>query len=416
MNFEDSPEEAAYRAKVRAWIAANRPDMSALSPEENRNWQPAHKEAARQWQRVKSDAGYACLSWPRKRGGAGGSQIEEAIFNQEEARAGIQFTYFMTGLHMLLPALMEFTSDEAALARVPPAVRGEEIWCQLFSEPSSGSDSAGIRTAAVQDPGSESGAGGSEWVINGQKVWNSGAQGADYGMLIARSDPGVPKHKGLTAFWLDMRTPGVEVRPIRMMSGDNELNEVFLTDVRLPDSQRVGEVGGGWKVVIATLMNERAALGSGTGLNWRDIIRLAKEVPSLDGTALEDPAFREWLADLYVDAEAIRLLSFRTLTALSHGKTPGPEGSAGKLLWSGLGGNLSSQAVDILDHGGLIDDPNIAPANGAFQHRFLWAPGLRLGGGTDEIMKNIIAERVLGLPGEPRVDKDVPFRDIPRGR
>ena len=408
MNFEDNPAEAAYRARVRSWIEANRPDLSHLSPEENRNWHPAHKEVARSWQATKADAGYACLSWPKERGGAGGTQIEEAIFNQEEARAGIQFTYFMTGLHMLLPAILEFSSDAASLARVPPAVRGQEIWCQLFSEPSSGSDSAGIRTAAVRD--------GDDWVLNGQKVWNSGAQIADYGMIVARTDPDVPKHKGLTAFWLDMKTPGVEVRPIKMMSGDNELNEVFLTDVRIPDNQRVGEVGGGWKVVISTLMNERAALGSGTGLSWRDVMKLAKQVPSFDGTALDDPAFREWLADLYVDAEAIRLLSFRTLTALSHGKTPGPEGSAGKLLWSGLGGNLSSQALDILDHGGLIDDPNIAPANGAFQQRFLWAPGLRLGGGTDEIMKNIIAERVLGLPGEPRVDKDVPFREIPRGR
>ncbi len=408
MNFEDNPAEAAYRARVRSWIEANRPDLSHLSPEENRNWHPAHKEVARSWQATKADAGYACLSWPRTRGGAGGTQIEEAIFNQEEARAGIQFTYFMTGLHMLLPAMMEYSTDEASLARVPPAVRGEEIWCQLFSEPSSGSDSAGIRTAAVRD--------GDGWVLNGQKVWNSGAQIADYGMIVARTDPSVPKHKGLTAFWLDMKTPGVEVRPIMMMSGDNELNEVFLTDVRLPDNQRVGEVGGGWKVIISTLMNERAALGSGTGLSWRDVMKLAKQVPSWEGTALDDPAFREWLADLYVDAEAIRLLSFRTLTALSHGKTPGPEGSAGKLLWSGLGGNLSSQALDILDHAGLIDDPALALTGGAFQHRYLWAPGLRLGGGSDEIMKNIIAERVLGLPGDVRVDKNVPFRDIPRGR
>ena len=203
MNFEDSPEEAAYRARVRGWIEANRPDFSHLSAQENRNWHPAHKEVARGWQGIKADAGYACLSWPKERGGAGGTQIEEAIFNQEEARAGIQFTYFMTGLHMLLPAMMEFTTDEASLARVPPAVRGEEIWCQLFSEPSSGSDSAGIRSAAVKVPGSGSGAGGDSWVINGQKVWNSGAQIADYGMVVARTDPGVPKHKGLTAFWLE---------------------------------------------------------------------------------------------------------------------------------------------------------------------------------------------------------------------
>jgi alkylation response protein AidB-like acyl-CoA dehydrogenase len=408
MNFEDSADEAAYRTAVREWIAANAPDMSHLLPEERRNWHEKHKAVASVWQATKADAGYGCISWPKAWGGAGGTAIEEAIFNQEEARAGLQFTYFMTGLHMLLPALLEHNTDPLSLSLIPPAIRGDKIWCQLFSEPSSGSDSAGVRSAAVRD--------GDDWVINGQKVWNSGAQIADYGMLIARTDPDVPKHKGLTAFWLDMKTPGVEVRPIKMMSGDNELNEVFLTDVRLPDSQRVGEVGGGWKVVISTLMNERAALGSGSGLSWRDIMKLAKQVASWEGTVLDDPAFREWLADLYVDAEAIRLLSFRTLTSLSKGSAPGPEGSAGKLLWSGLAQNLSSQALDILDHAGLIDDPDAALMNGAFQHRFLWAPGLRLGGGTDEIMKNIIAERVLGLPGDVRVDKNVPFRDIPRGR
>jgi alkylation response protein AidB-like acyl-CoA dehydrogenase len=226
----------------------------------------------------------------------------------------------------------------------------------------------------------------------------------------------VPKHKGLTVFWLRMDTPGVEVRPIRMMSGDYEFNEVFLSDVRIPDSQRVGEVNGGWKVIISTLMNERAAVGSGTGLNWRDVLKLARSTPSWDGTVLEDPAFREWLADYYVNSEAIRLLSFRTLTSLSHGEAPGPESSAGKVLWSNETQAMTSQALDLLDHFGAIDDPALAPVNGAFQHRFLWSPGLRLGGGSDEIMKNIIAERVLGLPGDIRVDKTVPFREIPHGR
>jgi alkylation response protein AidB-like acyl-CoA dehydrogenase len=408
MNFDDNPQEAEYRAKVRVWIEANAPDMSALTPEERRNWHDSHKEIARQWQAMKADADYACISWPRERGGAAGTAIEEAIFNQEEARAGLQFTYFMTGLHMLLPALMEFSTDEASLARVAPAVRGDEIWCQLFSEPSSGSDSAATRTMAVQDD--------DHWVINGQKVWNSGAQAADYGMIIARTDPSVPKHKGLSAFWVDMKTPGLEVRPIKMMSGDSELNEVFLSDVRVPDNQRIGAPGDGWKVVISTLMNERAALGSGTGLSWRDIIEIARNSPAFGGSTLEDPAFREWLADYYVNAEAIRLLSFRTLTAISRGHSPGPEGSAGKLLWATQTQELTNQALDIQDHFGLIDDPELALLGGAFQHRFLWAPALRLGGGTDEIMKNIIAERVLGLPGDVRVDKTVPFREIPTGR
>jgi alkylation response protein AidB-like acyl-CoA dehydrogenase len=408
MNFEDSAEEAKYRATVRSWIAENAPDMGALSAEERRNWHPRHKEIARRWQATKAGAGYACISWPSDWGGAGGTAIEEAIFNQEEVRAGVQFTYFMTGLHMLLPALLEHNQDDHSRSRVPAAVRGEEIWCQLFSEPASGSDSAGIRCSATRD--------GDEWVITGQKVWNSGAQVADYGMLVARTDPDLPKHKGMTVFWVDMKTAGLEVRPIRVMSGESELNEVFLEEVRIPDSQRVGEVNGGWKVVISTLMNERAALGSGTGLSWRDVIKLAAQTPSWEGTVMQDSAFREWLADYYVSTEAIRLMSFRTLTSLSKGEAPGPESAAGKLLWSNKTQEMTSQALDIQDHFGLLDSAGEAQFDGAFQHRFLWSPGLRLGGGTDEIMKNIIAERILGLPGDIRVDKNIPFREIPHGR
>ncbi len=408
MNFEDSPSEARYREEVRHWIESNAPDLSVLSGEEKLAWHPKRREIAHQWQVTKAEAGYACISWPTDWGGAGGTAIEEAIFNQEENRAGLQFTFFMTGLHMLLPALLEHNQDPLSLSRIPPAIRGDEIWCQLFSEPASGSDSAGVRCAAVKD--------GNEWVINGQKVWNSGAHIADYGMLVARTDPSLPKHKGLTVFWLDMKTPGLEVRPIKVISGEAELNEVFLDNVRIPDSQRVGEVNGGWKVVISTLMNERAALGSGTGLSWRDIIDLAQSTPAWEGSVMDDPAFREWLADYYVNVEAIRLLSFRTLTSLSRGEAPGPASSAGKLLWSQSTQDMTDHALDLLDHYGLIDDPEFAPRDGAFQHRFLWSPGLRLGGGTDEIMKNIIAERVLGLPADIRVDKNVPFKDIPHGR
>lgn len=408
MNFEDSPQEAAYRAKARAWITANRPDFSHLSADESKLWHPAHKEIVRQWQAAKADAGYACISWPIEWGGAGGSSLEEAIFGQEEARAGIQFHYFATGLKMLLPALMEHNKDPLSTSLVPPAVRGDTIWCQLFSEPSSGSDSAGARCAAVRD--------GDDWVINGQKVWNSGAQMADYGMIVTRTDPDVPKHKGMTVFWLRMDTPGVEVRPIRMMSGDMEFNEVFLTDVRIPDSQRVGEIGGGWAVIISTLMNERAAVGSGTGLNWRDVVRLAGAVPGPDGRVLDDPAFRDWLADYYVNVEAVRLISLRTMTSLSRGEAPGPESSAGKVLWANGTQDMTSRMVDEMDQFGLVDDSALAAEGGAFHHRFLWSPGLRLGGGSDEIMKNIIAERILGLPGDIRVDKGVRFRDIPHGR
>ncbi|MCB0969699.1 MAG: acyl-CoA dehydrogenase family protein, partial [Ilumatobacter sp.] len=201
------------------------------------------------------------------RGGAGGTLIEDVIFSQEETAAEIHDPYYITGLKMLIPAILKFNDDAKFAERVPPAVRGDEIWCQLFSEPSSGSDSAGIRTASVKQ--------GDEWVINGQKVWNSGAAHADYGLLITRTDPDQPKHKGLTAFWLKMDTPGLEVRPIHTMGNDSELNEVFLDDVRIPDDQRVGAVNDGWSVVLATLMNERAAIGQSNGLTWSDMMDVA---------------------------------------------------------------------------------------------------------------------------------------------
>jgi alkylation response protein AidB-like acyl-CoA dehydrogenase len=291
---------------------------------------------------------------------------------------------------------------------VPEAVRGEKIWCQLFSEPSSGSDSAAARCRAVRD--------GDDWVINGQKVWNTAAQFSDYGLLLTRTDPSVPKHKGLTMFWLRMDTPGVEVRPIHEMTGRAHFNEVFLTDVRIPDSQRVGAVGEGWKVTVSTLMNERAAIGSGVGIGWRELERIARAIPSGDTAILHNPAFREKLADYYVTAEAIRLLSFRTLTALSKGEAPGPEASAGKLLYTSQTQDLVNQALEIQDEFGIIDDPAYALDSAAFQERLLFSAGLRLGGGTDEILRNVIAERVLGLPGDVRLDKEVAFKDIPSGR
>jgi len=408
MDFEDNPEEAAYRAAARRWIAANAPSVNTIPPGERRYGEPRHQTMAREWQTRKAAAGYACIDWPKEWGGPGGTNIQQAIFNQEEARAGVSFPYFMTGLGMLMPTLLHYVDRATADRLVPPAVRGEEIWCQLFSEPASGSDSAAARCRGVRD--------GDDWVINGQKVWNSAAHYADYGMLLTRTDPDVPKHQGLTMFWLRMKTPGVEVRPIHQMSGGAEFNEVFLTDVRVPDSQRIGAVGEGWKVAVRTLMNERAALAGGSGLTWSDIERVARVVPAGDSTVLQDPAFRERLADYYVTAEAIRLLSFRTLTTLSRGGTPGPEASVGKLLWSTQTQELSNQGVEMQDEFGIIDDPEIAIEGASFQHRLLFAPGLRLGGGTDEILRNIIAERVLGLPGDVRLDKDVPFKDVPTGR
>ena len=257
---------------------------------------------------------------------------------------------------------------------------------------------------------------GDEWVVNGQKIWTSGAQFSDYGILLVRTDPDVPKHQGMTMFWLDMRSPGVEIRPIHQMSGGSGFNEVFFTDVRIPDSQRLGGVGEGWKVSIVTLMNERASIGGGFGPSWRDAMALARQVPSEHGALLDDPAFRAKLADWYVRGEGLRHAMMRTITALSRGQTPGPENSIAKVVSANLVQEMVVETVEMLDQFGVISDPEIAPLHAAFQAQVLASPGSRIAGGTDEILRNIIAERVLGLPGDIRVDKAVPFKDIPTGR
>jgi alkylation response protein AidB-like acyl-CoA dehydrogenase len=287
-------------------------------------------------------------------------------------------------------------------------LRGEQIWCQLFSEPAAGSDLAGLRTRAVRR--------GHEWVVNGQKVWTTGAHYADYGLLLARSDVTVPKHAGLTMFWIDMKAAGVEVRPIHQMSGGSDFNEVYLTDVAVPDSQRLGEVGGGWKVSILTLMNERVEGGKDRGPTLEQILALARSVPHGSASVLDDPAFRQRLALWYVQAEGLRLTRLRTLSALSRGQTPGPESSIGKLVAVQRLQELTHQLIECQDQFGIISDAAHAAWGGSLHHDYLYAPGLRIAGGTDEILKNIIAERVLGLPGEVRVDKVPAFKDLPIGR
>lgn len=407
MTFEDTPEEAMYRARARRWIAEQAVMLDAAHSDAPRGT-PEHLARMRVWQRLKADANYASITWPRAIGGGGGTPVEQAIFDQEEANAGLSSTYFMTGLKICLPALISY-GDEAQRARfIAPAVRGEAIWCQLFSEPGSGSDLAAARTRAVRDDNG--------WRIDGHKVWNSHADRSDFGLLLARTDADAVKHAGLTMFWIDMRAPGVTVRPLRQMNGGAEFNEVFLDGVMLGDDQRIGEVGQGWAVALITLMNERAALGGGGGPTWRDLLALSRDLSDgAGGAQVDDPVFAAHLADFYVEAEAIRLFGLRMLSKLSRGETPGPEAAAGKLVWSNHVQALSAFAVEAADAHGLIDDPALAPGDAVFQHRLMWAPGLRIGGGTDEILRNIIAERVLGLPADIRADKGMPFRDISIG-
>jgi len=403
MDFNDTPEEAAFRAEARAWLEANAPRPTAA-----KRGDAAHLAAAKVWQAKKAAAGYAQIAWPKEWGGGGGTPIQLIIFAQEESKYAQNYGYFQIGLGMCVPTVMAFGDEETTKRFVGPAVRGEEIWCQLFSEPSAGSDVAGVRTRAVRD--------GDDWVINGQKMWTSGAHYSDFGIVLVRTNPDVPKHKGLTMFWLNMKSRGIEVRPIHQMSGGRDFNEVYFTDVRVKDSQRLGPVDDGWRVALVTLMNERLAVGGGADVDYSTILRLARELRTETGPALADLSFREKLADWFVQSEGLKNTRMRTMTALSRGQAPGPESAIGKIIAANQLQDLSNAAVEMQDQYGIICDPALAPLAAAFQSSLLSSAGLRIAGGTDEILKNIIAERVLGLPGDIRVDKDVAFKELPTGR
>ena len=396
MDFSDTPAEAAYRARVAAFLDAHTADLPSYGGEEHERL-----AIARRWQAIKADNGYACITWSKEWGGAGGTAIEQVIFRQEEAKRGVPVAFFGIGLGLCLSTVIKYGAPAQRDAFVPRAIRGEEIWCQLFSEPAAGSDLAGIRTRAVRE--------GDQWVINGQKVWTSGAHYCDYGLLITRTDPNVPKHKGLTMFWVKLDTPGIEIRPIHQMSGGSEFNEVFFNDVRIDDSQRLGDINEGWKVAIFALMNERVEGGKERGLTGEDTIALARRTPFGAATLADDGAFRAAFADWYVRARGVQLTRYRALTAMSRGQTPGPEASIGKLVLANELQEMSRRLIDAQGPYGLIHDDKLSMLGATVHHDLLHAGGIRIAGGTDEILRNIIAERVLGLPAEPRADKDIPF-------
>ena len=397
MDFNDTAEEAEFRAEARAFLSQH------LKPKTAGALRSGGREdfidRAKAWQKIKAEGGFAQITWPKEMGGRGGTVMQQVIWGQEEAKFDAPTGPFAIGLGMCIPTVIAFGSDEHKKRYVQKALKGEEIWCQLFSEPAAGSDVAGLKTKAVKD--------GDDWVINGQKVWTSGAHYSDYGILLVRTDPNVPKHKGLTMFIVDMKQQGVEVRPIHQASGGREFNEVYFTDVRISDKDRLGEPGMGWKVALVTLMNERLAVGGSPGPDWKEIMDYARSA----GT-ISNQAFREKLADWYVAAQGYKLTKFRTQTALSRGETPGPENSIGKIINANHLQDICNSAIEMQDHYGLIVDKDAAPSDAIFQESFLWAPGLRIAGGTDEILKNIIAERVLGLPQDVRVDKDKTFAEM----
>jgi alkylation response protein AidB-like acyl-CoA dehydrogenase len=405
VDFNDSAAEAAFRIEVRAWLDANAPKRIRGSGRE----QVMKMADAKAWQAKKADAGYACLTWPREWGGGGRSSIEQVIFGREEAELGLDYAYFTIGLGMCVPTVIAFADDATKTRFVRPAVRGDEVWCQLFSEPGAGSDVAASRTRAVRD--------GDDWVLNGQKVWTSGAHYSDFGVVLVRTDPEAPKHKGLTMFWVDMRAPGIDVRPIRQATGESDFNEVYFADVRVKDSQRLGEIGRGWNVALVTLMNERSAVGGGSGPGWTELLALARELPGPTGRgrAMDDGGFRDRLVEWYLQAEGLRLTRLRSLTALSRGQTPGPEASIGKVVSARLSQEVASEALDRLDQAGIVAETASSLITVVFQSSWFWGGAMRIAGGTDEILRNIIAERVLGLPGEIRADRDVAFKDLPQG-
>ena len=410
MNFDDTPTEAAFRTKVRGWLDQNAPKHleAQLRRAGFASSGGTTIEDAKAWQKKKYDAGYACLNWPKEYGGGGCSPIERVIWSQEEGPYAVLGGLFTIGVGMCGPTVMAWASEEQKRDLLPKLASGEHVWCQLFSEPASGSDLAGLRTRAERaDDGS------GDWIINGQKIWTSGAQRSDYGILITRTDPTLPKHKGLTMFFLSMKSPGVEVRPIKQANGDSAFNEVYFTDVRIPDSQRLGAVNQGWEVSLTTLMNERLSIGSGMPTGFPELFDFCMNLQTEDGPAINDRSVRSKLASYAVKASGLKYTGMRAISALSKGETPGPENSIGKLVAGAAMQELAMFALDLQGQAGVMTDPAQAAATARFQQMLLRSPATRVEGGTDEVLRNIIAERVLGLPGDIRVDKDVAFKDIP---
>lgn len=404
MDFNDTPEEAEFRAEARAWLDKNAERREPGKIYKLRRGEEGLMPLAREWEKRKFEGGFAGISIPKEYGGRGGTRLQQIIFLQEQANYVTPPPVFNISHGMAVPVLLAYATEEQKKHFVPKTLCGDHLWCQLFSEPGAGSDLAGLRTRSVRD--------GDEWVVNGQKIWNSGAQFADYGILVTRSDPGVPKHKGLTYFFVDMKTPGIEVRPIKQMQGFSNFNEVFLTDVRIPDSQRLGDEGEGWRVAITTLMNERFVSGTRPPPNFEDIFGLARDLQLEDGPAIADSAVREKLAQWYIETRGIELIRYRTITALSRGQQPGPENSISKLVLAFGRQQMAAFGMDLMDMGGAMSDRDLSPMRALFQDGLLDAPSGRIAAGTDEILKNIIGERVLGLPREVRTDTDKPFNAL----
>ncbi|WP_141012641.1 acyl-CoA dehydrogenase family protein [Nocardioides sambongensis] len=400
MDFDDTPDEAAWRAEVRAFLAEHKDELG-----DRNGRRELDQETSRRRQALLYDAGYVGVTWPVEAGGRGGTPMQQAIIDQEMARAGIPGLINLIGIGMCGPTVIGHGSDDQKERYLQRLLRADDVWCQLFSEPASGSDLAALRTKAVQD---EQG----DWHISGQKVWTTLAHLSDYGILLTRTDPDVAKHRGLTMFVVDMKAPGVTVRPLRQMTGGAEFNEVFFDDVVIPDRERLGEVGDGWRVALTTLMSERLTLGGGGGDIGMNVERVAEHVAARIGELPPErqALVRQDFGRAYVATLGMRYTGYRLLTALSKGSLPGPEASAGKLAGTRAALDLADLAVRLLGDDAVYGaEPDGA---GTWQSLQAGLPGMAIAGGTNEVLRNIIGERVLGLPPEPRADKDRTFREL----
>jgi alkylation response protein AidB-like acyl-CoA dehydrogenase len=393
LDLNDTPEQAESRAEARAWLEENR---EQAPPRSGSHEDPEYVNARRAWQRRLAEAGLAGVTWPREFGGRGLGPIEQVTVNQEISRAEAPGILDVIGIGMLGPCIIAHGSEEQKSRYLGPMLHGDEVWCQLFSEPGAGSDLAAVQTRARQgDDG--------RWTLNGQKVWTTNAQFASYGLLLARTDADVAKHKGLTMFIVPMDTNGVTVRGLRQISGEAEFNEVFFDDLSLDEDAVVGGVGNGWGTALTVLMFERVTIGFGSE-SFGSPARLAETLAS-DPAARVDVDARRRLGEVITELLAVRFNGYRALTVLARGQIPGPEAGLAKVTMVNAAIAATDLAADVVGPDALAEDND-------WSYLISFLPGLKSAGGTEQILRNTIGERVLGLPPEPRLDKGVPFSEL----
>jgi alkylation response protein AidB-like acyl-CoA dehydrogenase len=393
VDLNDTPEQARYRAEVRAWLE----EHAGEAPVEQGDDEAAYIAARRVWQGTLAKAGFAAVAWPVDLGGQGLGAVEQVIVNQEIARAKVPGVLDVIGVGMLGPTIIAHGTEEQKSRYLGPMLHGDEVWCQLFSEPGAGSDLAAVQARAVTLPD-----GG--WQLSGQKVWTTNAHFASFGLLLARTDPDVPKHHGLTMFIVPMDAPGVTIRGLRQISGEAEFNEVFFDEVRLEPDAVCGPLGGGWGTALTTLMFERLTIGLGSETLGYRPERYARAIAG-DEHARRDPEVRRRLGELAVELLAVKFSGYRMLSALQQGQIPGPEAGLAKVTTVRSAIVAGDLIADVLGPGALDEDSEWA-------YMISYLPGLKSAGGTEEILRNTIGERVLGLPPEPRLDKGVPFSEL----